>query len=293
MKTLRRSFIFILGLLAVLSGCTQNTATSVVSPPESTAPQLIPSATSTLTRAAPAETPTLSPTATTLPSPTSTPALQVCSPLEGIGLGDLSAAVSNPFNPPSPGSDDPHQGVDLADRLPGSISAVTGKPVLAALGGQVAGVIRDRFPYGNAVIIETPLDSLGTGWEQALSLPTPLPQPLTNPALTCPPIALPYSQTGQRSVYLLYAHMLDAPSVQAGQELNCGEAIGTIGQSGNALNPHLHIEARVGPSGSRFGSLAHYDNRATAEEMGLYCLWRVSGAFQLLDPLVVLKVTEK
>jgi murein DD-endopeptidase MepM/ murein hydrolase activator NlpD len=210
-----------------------------------------------------------------------------------MGLEDLSAAVSNPFNPPAPGSDDPHQGVDLADRLPGSSAAVTGKPVLAALGGRVAGVVSDRFPYGNAVIIETLLENLGAGLEQALSLPTPLPQPLTNPALTCPPVALPYSQTGQRSVYLLYAHMLDAPSVQVGQELSCGEVIGAIGQSGNALNPHLHIEARVGPSGSRFGSLAHYDNRATAEEMGLYCLWRVSGTFQLLDPLAVLEVTEK
>jgi hypothetical protein len=50
----------------------------------------------------------------------------------------------------------------------------------------------------------------------------------------------------------------------------------------------LHVETRIGPAGARFASLAHYDNRATPEEMGLYCLWRISGLFQLVDPLAVL-----
>ena len=58
--------------------------------------------------------------------------------------------------------------------------------------------------------------------------------------------------------------------------------------SGNALNPHLHIEARIGPSDASFSSLAHYDASATIEEMQNYCLWRISGLFRVLDPLQVL-----
>jgi hypothetical protein len=34
--------------------------------------------------------------------------------------------------------------------------------------------------------------------------------------------------------------------------------------------------------------MAHYDNTAQIEEMGNYCLWRVSNVFQLVDPLRLL-----
>ena len=158
----------------------------------------------------------------------------------------------------------------------------------AALGGQVAGVIADRFPYGNAVMVETRLQDLPPGWVEALALPTALPQALSNPALTCPAATTPYIQEEPRSLYVLYAHLQDLPKVQPGQTLACGDELGAVGQSGNALNPHLHFEVRLGPAQARFGSLAHYDNSATPEEMGLYCLWRVSGIFQLLDPLALL-----
>ena len=65
----------------------------------------------------------------------------------------------------------------------------------------------------------------------------------------------------------------------------CGQAIGSVGMSGNALNPHLHLEVRVGPAGIRLESMAHYDTSATAQEMANYCRWRVSGLFQLVDPM--------
>ena len=58
--------------------------------------------------------------------------------------------------------------------------------------------------------------------------------------------------------------------------------------SGNALNPHLHLEARVGPAGTRLDSMAHYDSSASPAEMAAYCLWRVSGAFQRINPLQLL-----
>jgi murein DD-endopeptidase MepM/ murein hydrolase activator NlpD len=161
-------------------------------------------------------------------------------------------------------------------------------PVQAVLSGVAASVITDRFPYGNAVLIETPLDHLPEAWLQTLNLPQPLPQSLVNPALTCPTIADPFPPSTQRSLYLLYAHLQTLPLVEPEQSVTCAQPLGAVGDSGNALNPHLHLEVRVGPSGARFASLAHYDNRASPDEMGAYCLWRVSGVFQLVDPLLLL-----
>ena len=87
---------------------------------------------------------------------------------------------------------------------------------------------------------------------------------------------------------MLYAHMQNPPQFQVGEWVTCGEQLGTIGESGNALHPHLHIEVRVGPAGARFAGLAHYDTRATPQEMEAYCIWRVGNTFQLLDPLTLI-----
>ena len=158
------------------------------------------------------------------------------------------------------------------------------------MSGQVAGVIEDRFPYGFAVLVETPLQDLPANWLPLDYLPEPLSAPLVNPALTCPVIQLPTASSAGRSIYTLYAHLQSQPLVSPSQEVSCGESIGNIGESGNALNPHLHVETRLGPVGVKFPSMAHYDNRAKLEEMGLYCLWRVSGVFQLLDPMGLLSL---
>jgi murein DD-endopeptidase MepM/ murein hydrolase activator NlpD len=74
--------------------------------------------------------------------------------------------------------------------------------------------------------------------------------------------------------------------LQPGAEVSCGEKLGAIGSSGNALNPHLHLEARAGPAGADFASMAHYDASASPAEMRAYCDWRVSGLFQLIDPML-------
>jgi len=204
----------------------------------------------------------------------------------------MPALVSNPFHPPPPGSDDPHQGVDLADRLESSQIAVAGRLVQAVLDGSVAAVIQDRFPYGNALLVETPLDGLPEAWPAALSLAEPAPTPRPNLALTCPDVVQKNWQAGQ-SLYLLYAHLQQAPAFQQNDPVACGQGIGNIGDSGNALNPHLHLEVRLGPVGARFSSLAHYDNQATLAEMDNYCTWRVRGIFRLVDPLQLLGLPEK
>jgi murein DD-endopeptidase MepM/ murein hydrolase activator NlpD len=210
----------------------------------------------------------------------------LCSPLDGIKSSDLAIHIVNPFRPPRPGSDDPHQGVDLADLVPGSGVARPGLSVRAVLAGRVASVIRDRFPYGNAILIETPLEDLPAAWQEALPVPTLEPTLPARSALTCPtPQAPPAWNLAQRSLYLLYAHMQQAPTLKPEEPVSCGEGLGLIGSTGNALNPHLHLEARVGPAGADFPSMAHYDASASPQEMRAYCDWRVSGLFQLIDPM--------
>ena len=232
--------------------------------------------------------PNLTPTSTSPVSPTSTPALQLCSPLEGLTLSQLAENIVNPFHPPQPGSDQPHQGVDLAELRDGV--AVAGLPIRAVLAGIVAAVIPDRFPYGNAILIETPLKGLPPDWVTGLDLPDLIPNQPHDPALTCPGVTnYPDWSAEAGSLYLLYAHMQQSNSYQQGDAVACGDPLGIVGDSGNALNPHLHLEARVGPPGARFSSLAHYDTSASLEEMDNYCTWRVSGWFMLLNPMPLLE----
>jgi len=210
----------------------------------------------------------------------------ICSPLEGIPIQDLPDLIVNPFSPPQLGSDDPHQGVDFADVDPIYQIALEGRTVKAVVEGVVAGVINNRFPYGNAILVETSLDQFPSEWLKTMQLPTPAPIQNGHPALTCPESTLlPESISGTRSIYLVYAHLQEASTLQTGDSITCGTPIGAIGNSGNSLNPHVHLEMRVGPSNVRFDSMAHYTGSATTEELANYCLWRVSEAFQLLDPM--------
>jgi murein DD-endopeptidase MepM/ murein hydrolase activator NlpD len=237
--------------------------------------------------------PTTEPTLTTLtPTLTSTVTASspgICSPLAGYSLSDLEKSIVNPYLPPPPGIDRPHQGLDLAILEAGSNVARSGESVQVILTGIVSAVIQDRFPYGNAVLVESPLLS-GESLEAYLDpMPTPWEEVQPDPALTCPHLEDQQSEHEKRSIYILYAHLLESPSFALGGPLRCGETIGRIGMSGNALNPHLHIESRLGPSGAQFESMAHYDSSATPAEMGAYCQWRVSGIFQHFDPMILLQ----
>ena len=228
--------------------------------------------------------------APTLPaSPESIPAeapTLPCSLLQGIENNQLSGLVNNPFHPPPPGRDDPHYGIDLA--IERNDIALAGHPIQAIFSGQVAAIIQDRFPYGNALIIETRLAELPSSLIQGQILPTSAPTIEPHPALTCPQApgdAL--WDFHQRSIYVLYAHMQNPSPLSLDEAVRCGAVLGQIGQSGNALNPHLHLETRIGPSGARFSSMAHYTSSASPEEMSNYCTWRVRGVFQAIDPLVL------
>ncbi len=216
------------------------------------------------------------------------------SPLEGVDLKDLPSYITNKFSPPPPSSDKPHQGVDFSITNRQNNQAIGGDPVQAVLDGVVAAVILDRFPYGNAILVETNLESVSPTLKNSIILPTPAPIQLSHPVLTCPTIDIGYLTNPQdysditgRSLYLLYAHLDGTVQLQPDDNISSGQTVGKIGSSGNALNPHLHLELRVGPSGFRIPSMAHYDPSASVEEMGYYCIWRISNLFQLLDPMIL------
>jgi murein DD-endopeptidase MepM/ murein hydrolase activator NlpD len=190
-----------------------------------------------------------------------------------------------------------HQGIDLAYWSYGDRKTMQGHPVLSVLDGQVAAALPLRQPYGYAVIVETRLDHLPPGWLSAVPIPTPAPTVAPDSSLFCPPgsevDALSVSAAAARfpedySLYLLYAHLDQPAAVQLGQPVACGQVIGAAGTTGNSVNIHLHLETRLGPAGAAFTSMDHYDNAASDLEMSNYCAWRVSGLFQMFDPLHLL-----
>ncbi len=271
-------FVFLL-LAFAISSCAPAAATATPAIPTASASP-VPTQTPT-----PTGTP-LPPTLTPEPSETPQPPAALCSPLEGFSLSELPNILSNPYNPPGPGSDNAHQGIDLSFYRYGERLAMLGLPVQSVLAGTVAMSTDERFPYGYALLIETPLDALPQSWLNEMAVPTLAPTlTLVNNPLACPtPAVYPDWDPEKRSLYLLYAHMEERPTLQQGDPVQCGQAIGKVGHSGNAINDHLHFEARIGPSGARFASMDHYDNGASADEMWSYCTWRISELFQKIDP---------
>lgn len=203
-----------------------------------------------------------------------------------MGQPDL---LKNPFQTPHPGMDDGHHGDDFAFWSRGDYKTMLGLPVHSVLAGQVAGVIRNREPYGNAIIIETPLDSLPQDWLASIPVPTLAPTIVPLPNLVCPKDTVNYQNRPGRSLYLLYAHFYQTPTLNTGDTVACGQTIGGVGTTGKSVNAHLHLETRVGPSGATFASMSHYDTSSSDAEMSAYCTWRVSGLFQMFDPMQLLK----
>ncbi len=233
--------------------------------------------------------PNFAPTA----EPTNTPApttiiVNVCSPIMGYPIDTLVNMISNPYYPPQPGSDDPHQGVDFSVMDPDLRIAVAGEAVQAILAGEVVMVMNDRFPYGNAVLVETAFEDLPIGWKKILKNQINPDAFGSNTSLTCPSgWNQPHDDQDEISLYILYAHLENILEFVPGDQVSCGEMIGSIGDSGNALVPHLHVEMRYGYASGIKGSMAHYDVSADEQEMINYCRWRVSGWYRIIDPMEI------
>jgi murein DD-endopeptidase MepM/ murein hydrolase activator NlpD len=201
--------------------------------------------------------------------PTHTPVLthvpgrQLCSPLGIHPLNELPEIIGDPYDPPRPGREERHHGIDFGYYHYQDRDSMLGEPVQSILPGAAASVLDGNYPYGNMVIIESTTSDLPEDLLARLDLPE-----------------------GQ-SLYVLYAHLDQPPMIDLGDRVVACQALGVVGMSGNTDIPHLHIETRLGPSGQVFESMRYYDTRATLEELHTYELWRTSGTFQHFDPMVV------
>lgn len=282
MKTssIRKLITFILSAFLVSCSSLQSAATvppSSLSPSSTLPPRSSPTSTST-----PAPTPTF--------TPTPTPIDGICSPLYGIELEELHSITSFTFSCPSPFTDIGHPGVDLAFFTHGNYTTMLGLPVQSILPGRVTQVIDNRFPYGNTIMIETPLTELSTSFLDSIPIPTPIPQQSIEAWSTCSKEMTPISMSeDSKSIYVLYAHLESKPDFKPGDVVACGQVIGAVGITGNSVAEHLHLEVRIGPSDARFGSIANYSEEATPEERYNYCIWYTSGRFQAVDPALFWK----
>jgi len=239
------------------------------------------------------ETVTVIPQVVETPIPTVLP-ISIFSPLTNYSMDELVKMVSNPYNPPASGSDDPHQGVDFSVIDQSLQIALKGEDIQAVIGGSVVMSMKDRFPYGNAVLIETSYEKLPAEWIQYLEKnPTPTAFGNITP-LSCPSgWDEPVETSKNLSLFVLYAHMDNEPEFEEGDIVESGDGIGKMGESGNTLAPHLHLEMRYGFSESLQGSMGHYNVNSSEDEMKNYCRWRVSGWFRTINPINLLLISTR
>jgi murein DD-endopeptidase MepM/ murein hydrolase activator NlpD len=181
-------------------------------------------------------------------------------------LEELPEIISDPYRPPPPGKEERHHGVDFSYYRRGDRMTIQGVGVQAALAGRIAAAIQDRFPYGNLIIIETRYEAIPEEWTQRLEM------------------------TPEESIYTLYAHLDGPPALSLGDAVRACQLIGAVGKSGNTVEPHLHLEMRMGPAGQSFTSMAFYGAKDSVEERENYVRWRTGGEFQHFDPMIMLGV---
>jgi murein DD-endopeptidase MepM/ murein hydrolase activator NlpD len=199
------------------------------------------------------------------PSPDPLSGFQICSPLADIVIQDLPRLISEAYNPPPMGSDARHQGVDFAFYNWKGHRRIDGTVIQSVLPGQIAAALNDTFPFGNLVIIETRSNQLPEEVKQTLQIPE------------------------DRSLYLLYAHMKDESLlVQLNDTVKPCQPIGAVGNSGNTLASHLHLETRIGPPGMRFTGFSAFVESASEADKKNYRLWRISGQFLHFNPMNLL-----
>jgi murein DD-endopeptidase MepM/ murein hydrolase activator NlpD len=209
--------------------------------------------------------------------------------LEDETIQSLPLILANPLKiPPHFGQDTGHHGVDFAYFQRGERESIEGIEIYAIMAGKIVLALTENdLPYGYMVMIETPLSHLPEELQELLLAGyQPVPED-PNYRLYCPEVSSPVV-TGEFSVYHLYAHMKEPPAFHFSEPINCGQTLGIVGNTGYSSSPHLHLETRLGPSGASFEGLAHYETAYTPEQMGNYCLWRMSGYFQLFDPFILL-----
>ena len=192
----------------------------------------------------------------------------ICSPLKTTPLADLEEIVSDGYHPPPAGQDGRHQGVDFAYYRKYGRESIAGEDIQAILGGRVSTLINDRFPYGNAVILEIPDGQMPIYFDNLIGMEK------------------------NESLYILYAHLNELKPLNVGDSIVKCQLLGKVGKSGNAGTAHLHLEMRIGKAGQVFTSMAYYTKDASEEERDQYLIWRTSGLFRHFDPMLILRTQQ-
>jgi murein DD-endopeptidase MepM/ murein hydrolase activator NlpD len=143
-----------------------------------------------------------------------------------------------------------------------------GDPLQAILPGRIAAAVHDRPPYGNMLMIEVPFENLPPAVVESIPIPE-----------------------GQ-SLYVLYAHLKDAPTQAPGEPVECGTELNRAGTTGAAVAPHLHFETLWGPPGTTFAGMAYYIADATPLELQNYATWHMSGEFHPFNPMLLLNLLQ-
>jgi len=213
---------------------------------------------------------------------------QVCSPIQGIDFSELPNIVSYEYTSPYPYNESGHPALDFGLYHYKDFTFFPNFPIQTIIAGKVVLVQKDLWPYGNMIMTETRLNELKPSFLSSITRPTPLPPwnysnercPVSGPTIT-------WDKEGI-SLYVLYAHMVEKPDINPGDQVACGQFLGNAGKSGNAAEEHLHLEIRIGPSNASFESIAEYKQPATKAERYNYCIWALSGVFQSIDPAILL-----
>jgi murein DD-endopeptidase MepM/ murein hydrolase activator NlpD len=213
----------------------------------------------------------------------------ISSPLYGISLEELPGTISQDFIAPPTGEDTGHHGVDFAFWSRGDQSSILGLPITSVFPGKVVSAFNEiRIPYGYLVMTESPLSALPQSVLSTIKLPVLSASGGQAEKLNCPTGFTDQRNTESQSLYVLYGHLNNPPALEVGQMVNAGDIIGNVGNTGASSAPHLHLEMRIGPSNASFQSLGHYDPSTTDQERHDYCTWRISGVFQMFDPMTIL-----
>lgn len=256
-----------------------------------------PAATYTETSTPPPPTATMTATATATAFPLVDHAW---SPLQGIATEDLRLITSYDYSVKYPFSEGPennknHPAIDLGFYTTKYIPSYTGPelhtvdgwPIQAVLPGSVVVTVNDLYPYGNMIMIETPLDSLAPEYLAGFDLPQPYTQEELDLRFPCAKDQAPITWSeDSKSIYILYAHMKEPSALKTGVRVEGGEVIGAIGATGNTSESveHLHLEVRIGPSDAKFSTISAYFSSSTEEERYNYCIWALSEVFQSINP---------
>jgi murein DD-endopeptidase MepM/ murein hydrolase activator NlpD len=201
--------------------------------------------------------------------------LEICSPLGEHLLTALPEIVSSAYTAPPVGREERHHGVDFSYYRSGDRESIAGESIQAILDGRVALVLKDSFPYGNAVILETRISDLPEAWSDML-------------AQRIEAYQAEVHDTSPLSIYFLYAHLQNATALQAGQQVHACTLLGAVGKSGNAGVAHLHLEMRLGVYNAILEEMGYYLYEITPQQREAYLRWRTSGEFRHFDPMLLL-----